>query len=362
MLTLGHAGAMMQARQLGNELYIGVHSDEDILHHKGPTVMRLDERICAVEACKWATKAVANAPYVTDPKFVKEYGCPYVAHGDDITTDADGNDCYQEVKDLGMFVVFKRTPNISTTDVVGRMLLMLKTHHYRPITGDYHNSPLFDADNLDRLKRYATDQTGLHPGLGVYLYHTSAPLSEIVTPLMQTKEKYQSILYVDGGFDLFHPGHIEGLKKVREYADKHNLAVVVGLHDDKTINDFKGMNYPIMNLLERTLCTLQCRYVDGVVLAAPYEPTHDLLKQLPGKVVAVFHGPTAFEDPNHDPYKEVKELFQEIGPHKYDDMNTETIVKRVLANKAAYEERQRKKGWKAANEKVLEQKEREQQG
>ncbi len=40
----GHAGAMVQARQLGDELYVGVHSDEDILANKGPTVMTLEER------------------------------------------------------------------------------------------------------------------------------------------------------------------------------------------------------------------------------------------------------------------------------------------------------------------------------
>lgn len=35
---------MVQARQLGEELYAGVHSDEDILANKGPTVMTLPER------------------------------------------------------------------------------------------------------------------------------------------------------------------------------------------------------------------------------------------------------------------------------------------------------------------------------
>jgi hypothetical protein len=40
----GHAGAMRQARQLGKELYAGIHSDEDILLNKGPAVMTLDER------------------------------------------------------------------------------------------------------------------------------------------------------------------------------------------------------------------------------------------------------------------------------------------------------------------------------
>lgn len=40
----GHAGAMLQARQLGTELYVGIHSDESILENKGPTVMTLEER------------------------------------------------------------------------------------------------------------------------------------------------------------------------------------------------------------------------------------------------------------------------------------------------------------------------------
>ena len=44
LLSPGHAGAMLQARQLGTELLVGVHSDEAILENKGPTVMRLDER------------------------------------------------------------------------------------------------------------------------------------------------------------------------------------------------------------------------------------------------------------------------------------------------------------------------------
>lgn len=35
---------MLQARQLGNELLVGVHSDEAILENKGPTVMTLAER------------------------------------------------------------------------------------------------------------------------------------------------------------------------------------------------------------------------------------------------------------------------------------------------------------------------------
>lgn len=45
LLEPGHAGAMLQARRLGEELVVGIHSDEEIMVHKGPTVMTLKERL-----------------------------------------------------------------------------------------------------------------------------------------------------------------------------------------------------------------------------------------------------------------------------------------------------------------------------
>lgn len=35
---------MLQARRLGKDLLVGVHSDEEIMENKGPTVMTLEER------------------------------------------------------------------------------------------------------------------------------------------------------------------------------------------------------------------------------------------------------------------------------------------------------------------------------
>lgn len=36
---------MLQARRLGKELWVGIHSDEEIMDNKGPTVMTLKERL-----------------------------------------------------------------------------------------------------------------------------------------------------------------------------------------------------------------------------------------------------------------------------------------------------------------------------
>lgn len=40
----GHANALRQARAMGDYLVVGVHSDAEIEKHKGPTVMKEQER------------------------------------------------------------------------------------------------------------------------------------------------------------------------------------------------------------------------------------------------------------------------------------------------------------------------------
>ena len=44
--------------------------------------MTLDERVAAVEACRWVTRAIPHAPYVTSLAWISHYGCKYVGHGD----------------------------------------------------------------------------------------------------------------------------------------------------------------------------------------------------------------------------------------------------------------------------------------
>lgn len=359
---------MLQARQLGNELYVGVHTDEEIAINKGPVVMKLEERITAVEACKWCTKAVAAAPYVTDPDFMDSYGCKYVVHGDDITTDADGNDTYRIVKDMGRFVVVKRTPNISTTDLVGRMLSTSTSHHIAPFPKSSNllqeKHPLLSPDSVERFRLYATAEDGKTPYAGVYIW--SNGLTELVTPSSKIAEALktdQKVFYVDGGFDLFFMGHIEFLRAVRQEADKVGAIIVVGIHDDATVNSTKGKSYPIMNLFERALCVLQCKFVDTVILSAPFAPTETFIRSIQPTIIIskTLHGPTPIETragkiEDDDPYADVKRLgiHSEIGAHPYDGVQSKELVDRVLSFREQYEERQRKKGWKSEHEKQLE--------
>lgn len=148
------------------------------------------------------------------------------------------------------------------------------------------------------------------------------------------------IIYVDGGFDLFHIGHIELLKRARELGDY----LIVGVHDDATINRIRGHNYPVMNLHERVLGVLSCRYVDEVIIGAPYSVSADLLKS--ARVHRVVHGATSYppDVDGQDPYATPKALgiYAEVRTD-YSGMTAESIIERIIAQRHVYEERNRKK-------------------
>jgi len=376
----GHAGAVVQARQLGDELYAGVHSDEDILENKGPTVMTLRERLLATDACRWVTKSVPYAPYVTQLDWISHFGCKYVVHGDDITSDSSGEDCYRFVKAANRFKVVKRTPSISTTDLVGRMLLCTKGHFIKSLekvlageegVGTEEERKAEAAAMMERIRLYATDETAKNPGVDVWFWTEAGSFKELFKG--KGPQLGQRVVYVDGGFDLFSSGHIEFLRMViqaeEELArqdgwyseqavnerkgkggDYGPVFVVAGVHDDEVINAEKGVNYPIMNIYERGLCVLQCRYVNAVIFGAPFIPTKSYLTLLPwGTPDAVYHGPTSFMPTAEDVYVAPKEMgiYREIGHHEFEDVNAGTIVQRIMKSRDLYEARQKAKGMKA---------------
>ncbi|MQL83235.1 hypothetical protein Taro_015709, partial [Colocasia esculenta] len=80
------------------------------------------------------------------------------------------------------------------------------------------------------------------------------------------------VVYIDGAFDLFHAGHVEILRSARQHGD----FLLVGVHTDQTVSEHRG-THPIMHLHERSLSVLACRYVDEVIIGAPWEVTKDMI-------------------------------------------------------------------------------------
>ncbi|KAA0201567.1 hypothetical protein HAZT_HAZT004662 [Hyalella azteca] len=317
MVHFGHANSLRQAKAMGDYLIVGVHTDEEITKHKGPPVFTQAERYKMVRAIKWVDEVVEGAPYVTTLETLDKHDCDFCVHGDDITMTADGIDTYHIVKSANRYKECKRTEGVSTTDLVGASEYSVD---------DGHSTSL------------STDASARSPWTGVsHFLPTTRKIMQFSSGLVP--KPGDRIIYVAGAFDLFHVGHLDFLAAVREKGD----FLIVGLHTDPAVNRYKGANYPIMNLHERVLSVLACKYVSEVVIGAPYSVTDDLLDQL--KVDLVCHGATEIspDEDGSDPYQVPKSrgIFEMVASGN--SMTTDRIVERIIEHRLEFELRNRNK-------------------
>lgn len=143
------------------------------------------------------------------------------------------------------------------------MLLHTRDHHISA-----RSSAAFDAASVALYAQYATGSDAVSPCTSVYRYDASTSTCSLLVAGTAPADG-QEVVYADGGWDLFTAGHSEMLRSVKATAntgadgsdrgEKKHRFVVVGLHDDATVNAHKGYSYPIMNLRERALSALACR-------------------------------------------------------------------------------------------------------
>ena len=156
-----------------------------------------------------------------------------------------------------------------------------------------------------------------------------------------TKEPLESdkIVYVDGSFDVCHPGHIEQLKKAKQLGD----FLIVGIHEDQTVNQYLGSRFPLNTLHERVLNILACKYVDDVIIGAPFKVTERLLRDLNVSVVVksldVMQGSLKTDAVALDPYEVPAQLEMLTQVDVEWPITISEIIRRVQSNKEAIEKK-----------------------
>uniref|UniRef100_A0A8C2GIQ9 ethanolamine-phosphate cytidylyltransferase n=1 Tax=Cyprinus carpio TaxID=7962 RepID=A0A8C2GIQ9_CYPCA len=304
MVHYGHSNQLRQAKAMGDYLIVGVHTDEEISKHKGPPVFTQAERYKMVRAIKWVDEIVEGAPYVTTLETLDKYCCDFCVHGG-------------------------QSLNIITCLTCAKTLI-LKSHYYKSGSSDYQQY----TDNFGRGPKGHSPWTGVSQFL-----QTSQKIIQFASG--KEPQPGDTIIYVAGAFDLFHIGHVDFLDAVSQLSEKPY--VIVGLHFDQEVNRYKGKNYPIMNIHERTLSVLACRYVSEVVIGAPYAITKDLLEHF--KVDLVCHGKTeVFPDKDgSDPYAVPRKMGILQTMDSGNSLTTDGIVQRIIKNRLLFEARNQNK-------------------
>lgn len=205
MMHYGHMNAFRLARSLGTHLIVGVNSDKSITECKGAPLTNDEERLAMVKGCKFVDEVLPDCPYIMSEEYlswvIKEYNVDYVIHGDDPCI-VNGKDVYEAAKKSGKFKSIPRTEGISTTDIVGRMVLMSKSHHCDTLS----------ADMLGK------DREGNSLLCEQSKFLTTSRLLRLFSAGMKSPKPGAKIIYIDGAWDMFHCGHVamlEAAKKVR---------------------------------------------------------------------------------------------------------------------------------------------------
>lgn len=73
-------------------------------------------------------EVIASAPYEITEEFMNrlftEYKIDYIIHGDDPCLLPDGTDAYALAKKVGRYKQIKRTEGVSSTDIVGTIIIL----------------------------------------------------------------------------------------------------------------------------------------------------------------------------------------------------------------------------------------------
>lgn len=359
LMHYGHANALRQAKALGDELVVGLVPDREILRCKGPPILNDEERLKLVNSVKWVDEVLTEVPYDLTPDFLHDlftkHKIDYVLHGDDPCLLPDGTDAYEHAKKLGRFKMIKRTEGVSTTDIVGRML-MCSRDNARFSAADKERLTLefsMGMGDTDSESSGAEEEGDVPEGQPrTPRRSTSVSRHVTVSRFMPTSRRIVQfssgksappgarIVYIDGAFDLFHVGHVEILKKAKQAGD----FLLVGVHSDEDVCERRGPHLPIMELHERALSVLSCRYVDEVVIGAPMAITEDLLTTF--NISLVVSG-TVHETRSRDSEQKRYAVPQEQGIFRRlespDAMTSAKLIERIMANRAQFEARQARK-------------------
>jgi cytidyltransferase-like protein len=129
----GHVRSLKQAKNLFPNVYLicGIHNDKDVEYYKSKTVMNEKERYESVSNCKYVDQIIEGSPWFSTKEYLHKHRIDYLCHDGVPYPSEETEDVYAVAKALNKFIPIKRTLEISTSDIISRILLDLDFYKKR---------------------------------------------------------------------------------------------------------------------------------------------------------------------------------------------------------------------------------------
>ncbi|RWR80318.1 Cytidyltransferase-like domain-containing protein [Cinnamomum micranthum f. kanehirae] len=125
-------------------LLVGCCNDQVTQMYKGKTIMTATERYESLRPCRWVDEVIPDATWVITQDFIDRHKIDYVAYNALPYADASGagKDVYEFVKAAGKFKETKRKDEISTSDIIMRILKDFNQYVMRNLARGYSRKDL----------------------------------------------------------------------------------------------------------------------------------------------------------------------------------------------------------------------------
>ncbi|KAI4352721.1 hypothetical protein L6164_006943 [Bauhinia variegata] len=121
----GHVEILKRARELGDFLLVGIHSDETVSEHQGShyPIMHLHERSLSVLACRYVDEVIIGSPWEITKDMVTTFDISVVVRGTvaEKTLNSE-RDPYAVPRSMGIFRLLESPKDITTTSVAQRIM------------------------------------------------------------------------------------------------------------------------------------------------------------------------------------------------------------------------------------------------
>lgn len=120
LFHFGHVRFLERASKLGDQLVVGVHSDETVRAYKRSPVMTMAERIQVIAACRFVDEVIPDAPLGVTREWIDRHALDLVVHGDDLDDETLAL-MYGVPRDEGILRLVPYANGVSTTEIMERV-------------------------------------------------------------------------------------------------------------------------------------------------------------------------------------------------------------------------------------------------